>query len=339
MALDSGSILEICLGLMCGSMIGFLILAGGMAGRMKLTIPGSPPTGNPPRGTWRRAGWIHVFDQFERAVRFRFGKLQGESSYGLRFRLPIVDEFIIVDIRDRPENIPGQVCITRDNVSIKVDGVVYWKVFQPTLSVMSVADPSTVIRQATESMLRVVVGEYSLDELLQRRDIISNRMEELLDEFSHNIGIDITRVDITDVTIPTDLQRAMAREAEAQREKRARLRKAEGEVEAVKNLAHAAHTLNKNPELLELRRLESVSELGMEQATLISLLLPYDYGPPGDTARNANYTHDDNEKYLEEIGIDDETLKEVIGLSEEDSTQLMEKAEESLAEKSEETES
>ena len=326
------SLFEICLGLVCGSMIGFLILAGGMAGRMKMSVIGAPPSGNPPRGTWRRAGWVHVFDQFERAVRFRFGKLQGESSYGLRFRLPIVDEFIIVDIRDRPENIPGQVCITRDNVSIKVDGVVYWKVFQPTLSVMSVADPSTVIRQATESMLRVVVGEYSLDELLQRRDIISNRMEELLDEFSHSIGIDITRVDITDVTIPTDLQRAMAREAEAQREKRARLRKAEGEVEAVKNLAHAAHTLNQNPELLELRRLQAVSELGMEQATLISLLLPYDFGQSDGVGSNVRYSHEDNTEYLRQIGLDADALKEVVGISEDDNLDLMEKAEESSGE-------
>ena len=321
------AIIEICLGLMCGTMIGFLILAGGMAGRMKMSVIGAPPSGNPPRGTWRRAGWVHVFDQFERAVRFRFGKLQGESSYGLRFRLPIVDEFLIVDIRDRPENIPGQVCITRDNVSIKVDGVVYWKVFQPTLSVMSVADPSTVIRQATESMLRVVVGEYSLDELLQRRDIISNRMEELLDEFTHSIGIDITRVDITDVTIPTDLQRAMAREAEAQREKRARLRKAEGEVEAVKNLAHAAHTLNQNPELLELRRLQAVSELGMEQATLISLLLPYDFGQLSGVPDGSKYTHEENTNYLKQIGLDSDSLKEVVGISEKDSQNLMQKAE------------
>ena len=324
------SMIEIFFGICCGTLVGFLILAGGMAGRMKMSVIGAPPSGNPPRGTWRRAGWVHVFDQFERAVRFRFGKLQGESSYGLRFRLPIVDEFVIVDIRDRPENIPGQVCITRDNVSIKVDGVVYWKVFQPTLSVMSVADPSTVIRQATESMLRVVVGEYSLDELLQRRDIISNRMEELLDEFSHNIGIDISRVDITDVTIPTDLQRAMAREAEAQREKRARLRKAEGEVEAVKNLAHAAHTLNENPELLELRRLQAVSELGMEQATLISLLLPYDYGQLGGVTAGTRYSHEDNANYLKQIGLDHDELKEMIGISEEDSEQLMEKAEESI---------
>ena len=215
---------------------------------------------------------------------------------------------MIVDIRDRPENIPGQVCITRDNVSIKVDGVVYWKVIDPVRSVMSVSDPSNIIRQATMSSLRVAIGEFSLDELLMRREIISNRMEKLLDQFSHPLGIDITRVDVTDVTIPTDLQRAMAREAEAQRERRARLRRAEGEVEAVKNLAHAAHTLNQNPELLELRRLQAVSELGMEQSTLISLVLPYDYGHLGGGSTDEHRFSDaENQAFLDRLEVKEES--------------------------------
>lgn len=295
---------EVIGGAICGLGIGFILLTMAMAGRNLASPIGGPPTANPPRGTWPRGRWVQVFDQFERAVHFRFGKLRGEKSFGIRFRIPIVDEYMIVDIRDRPENIPGQVCITRDNVSIKVDGVVYWKVIEPVRAVMSTADPSTIIRQVTMSTLRAVIGEFSLDELLMRRDVISNRMETLLDQFSHPLGIDITRVDVTDVTIPTDLQRAMAREAEAQRERRARLRRAEGEVEAVKNLAHAAHTMNKHPELLELRRLQAVSELGMEQSTLISLVLPYDYGHLGGGSKDKQrYSDDDNQAYLDSLEV------------------------------------
>ena len=262
------------------------------------------PSAYSPRGTWPRRGVFTVLDQYERAARFTFGKPAGVNSVGIAIRFPFIQEFLLVDIRDRPENIPGQVCITRDNVSIKVDGVVYWKVIDPMTSVLAVSNPSNVIRQATMSVLRVVIGEYALDELLSKREVISLRMEKLLDTFSHPLGIDISRIDITDVVIPTDMQRAMAREAEAQRERRARLRRAEGEVEAVKNLAHAAHTMQQNPELLELRRLQTVGELGMEQHTLITLVLPYDFGNIGGGGRHLRtFTIDDNTGFLEALKV------------------------------------
>ena len=237
-----------------------------------------------------------------------------EAGVGIRFRVPIMEELIAVDIRDRPENIPNQVCISRDNVFIKVDGVVYWKIFQPLNAVLSVSDPAAIIRNATMANLRVVIGEFTLDELLQKRELIAHRLEELLDGFSRPIGIDISRVDITDVVIPHDMQRAMAREAEAQRERRARLIRAQGEVEAVKNLSHAAHTLAKNPELLELRRLQTVGELGMEQSTLITLVLPYDYGHlGGGRAGDAKkFTDADNDAYLESLGISLDEVEVVI---------------------------
>ena len=197
--------------------------------------------------------------------------------------------------------------MTVQRTSLEVDGVVYWKVIDPMTSVLAVSDPATVIRQATMSALRVVIGEFTLDELLSKRETIANRMEHILDTFSLPLGIDITRIDITDVVIPTDMQRAIAREAEAQRERKARLRRAEGEVEAVKNLAHAANTLAQNPELLELRRLQTVGELGMEQHTLISLVLPYDYGRLGGTGKNAknDFTDEENDAYLENLSIID----------------------------------
>ena len=294
-------IFEAFCGLLVGGLAALLLLGLKAAGGMFATA-GGDPTGHPPRGTWPRRGWITVLDQYERAVKFRFGKRVKVTGPGLSFRWPIIDEFLLVDIRDRPENIPGQICITRDNVSIKVDGVVYWKVIDPMTSVMEVSQPANVIRQATMSCLRTVIGEYTLDELLSKREIISKRMEEVLDNFSHSLGIDISRIDITDVVIPTDMQRAMAREAEAQRERKARLRRAEGEVEAVKNLAHAANTMEKNPELLELRRLQTVGELGMEQHTLITLVLPYDYGNLGGGGRHlASYTEEENDAFLETV--------------------------------------
>ncbi len=291
--------------LFCGIIIGIgaaaLILALKAAGGM-FTAAGGEPTAYPPRGTWPRRGWITVLDQYERAIKFRFGKPVKLNGVGLAFRWPIIDMFLAVDIRDRPENIPGQVCITRDNVSIKVDGVVYWKVIDPMTSVLAVSDPATVIRQATMSTLRVVIGEYTLDELLSKRETIASRMEDILDTFSLPLGIDITRIDITDVVIPTDMQRAIAREAEAQRERKARLRRAEGEVEAVKNLAHAANTMAENPELLELRRLQTVGELGMEQHTLITLVLPYDYGRLGGVGKGIKaFTIEDNEAFLSSL--------------------------------------
>ena len=317
--------MAVVLELFCGVIIGLfaaaLILGLKAAGGM-FTVAGGEPTAHPPRGTWPRRGWITVLDQYERAIKFRFGKPVKLNGVGLGFRWPIIDMFLAVDIRDRPENIPGQVCITRDNVSIKVDGVVYWKVIDPMTSVLAVSDPATVIRQATMSTLRVVIGEYTLDELLQKRETIANRMEDILDTFSLPLGIDITRIDITDVVIPTDMQRAIAREAEAQRERKARLRRAEGEVEAVKNLAYAANTMAENPELLELRRLQTVGELGMEQHTLITLVLPYDYGKLGGVGKGIKgFTIEDNEAFLaslKTINADDllqtdADLSEVIG--------------------------
>nr|AIF02202.1 membrane protease subunit stomatin/prohibitin-like protein [uncultured marine group II/III euryarchaeote KM3_155_E06] len=296
-------ILESLCGLLCGGMVAALILGMKAAGGMYAASSGDP-TGYSPRGTWPRRGVFTVLDQYERAARFTFGKASGVNSVGIAIRFPFIQEFVLVDIRDRPENIPGQVCITRDNVSIQVDGVVYWKVIEPMTSVLAVSDPSNVIRQATMSVLRVVIGEYALDELLSKREVISLRMEKLLDTFSHPLGIDISRIDITDVVIPTDMQRAMAREAEAQRERRARLRRAEGEVEAVKNLAHAAHTMQQNPELLELRRLQTVGELGMEQHTLITLVLPYDFGNIGGGGRHLRtFTVEDNMGFLDALGI------------------------------------
>ena len=302
--------LESLCGLLCGGLVAVLILGLKAAGGMYATSSGDPSAYSP-RGTWPRRGVFTVLDQYERAARFTFGKPAGVNSVGIAIRFPFIQEFLLVDIRDRPENIPGQVCITRDNVSIKVDGVVYWKVVEPMTSVLAVSNPSNVIRQATMSVLRVVIGEYALDELLSKREVISLRMEKLLDTFSHPLGIDISRIDITDVVIPTDMQRAMAREAEAQRERRARLRRAEGEVEAVKNLAHAAHTMQQNPELLELRRLQTVGELGMEQHTLITLVLPYDFGNIGGGGRHLRtFTIDDNTGFLEALKItEDEALE------------------------------
>ncbi len=305
--------------LCCSFNIGLAIMALFIGGGGAIMVPpGSPPSGFAPRGTWPRRGiapfsWT-VLDQFERGVRFRWGKPKSEVGVGLRYRVPIMEELIVVDIRDRPENIPNQVCISRDNVSIKVDGVVYWKVFQPMNAVLSVSNPSAIIRNATMANLRVVIGEFSLDELLQKREIISHRLEELLDSFSRPLGIDISRVDITDVVIPHDMQRAMAREAEAQRERRARLIRAQGEVEAVKNLSHAAHTLAKNPELLELRRLQTVGELGMEQSTLITLVLPYDYGHLGGgrSKDEKRFSDADNDAFLESIGVSADAVEVLI---------------------------
>ncbi len=297
-------VFELCCGLVVGVLGALLILGLKAAGGM-YAVAGGEPSGHPPRGTWPRRGWIAVLDQYERAVKFRFGKFNKVNNVGLAFRWPIIDQFLAVDIRDRPENIPGQICITRDNVSIKVDGVVYWKIVDPKTAVLQVSDPASVIRQATMSALRVVIGEFTLDELLSKREIIAHRMESVLDNFSQPLGIDISRIDITDVVIPSDMQRAMAREAEAQRERRARLRRAEGEVEAVKNLAHAANTMEKNPELLELRRLQTVGELGMEQHTLISLVLPYDYGNLGGGRPRgvSEFSEEENDAFLESIKV------------------------------------
>jgi len=303
MAITGLFILESLCGLLCGGLVAALILGLKAAGGVFGTSSGEP-TGYSPRGTWPRRGVFTVLDQYERAPKFTFGKPAGVNSVGVAIRFPFIQEFLLVDIRDRPENIPGQVCITRDNVSIQVDGVVYWKVIDPMKAVLAVSDPSNVIRQATMSALRIVIGEYTLDELLSKREVISLRMEKLLDQFCAPLGIDISRIDITDVVIPTDMQRAMAREAEAQRERKARLRRAEGEVEAVKNLAHAAYIMQKNPELLELRRLQTVGELGMEQHTLITLVLPYDFSNIGGGGRHlSSFTLDDNKDFLEMLVI------------------------------------
>ena len=153
-------LLESLCGLLCGGLVAVLILGLKAAGGMYATSSGDPSAYSP-RGTWPRRGVFTVLDQYERAAKFTFGNPAGVNSVGIAIRFPFIQEFLLVDIRDRPENIPGQVCITRDNVSIKVDGVVYWKVIDPMTSVLAVSNPSNVIRQATMSVLRVVIGELA----------------------------------------------------------------------------------------------------------------------------------------------------------------------------------
>jgi regulator of protease activity HflC (stomatin/prohibitin superfamily) len=220
---------------------------------------------------------IRVVKEYERGVIFRLGRLIGAKGPGLFFVIPVLDRMRVIDLRIRTVDIPPQESMTRDNVTVRVNAVLYYKVSDPLKAVNDVENYAVATSQGAQTTLRNVIGQYMLDDLLKNRDVVNGRLKAIIDEMSDPWGIKVVEVETKDLEIPSTMQRAMAKEAEAEREKRARIIKAEGELEATKKLSFAADDILKNPAILELRRMQMITEVGVEQNTTTIILMPSEF--------------------------------------------------------------
>lgn len=215
--------------------------------------------------------------EYQRGVIFRLGRFKHVKGPGLYWVIPLIDQKVRVDIRTATVDIESQETVTRDSVTIKVNAVLYYKVENPERAIITVKDFSAATYQAALTTLRNVIGQHILDEVLKDRDKINKAVREIVDQITDPWGLKVELVEMKDVEIPQTMQRAMAKEAEAVREKRSRLIKAEAEQEASQKLTDAAQHIAENPAALELRRMQMISEVGVEHNTTTIILMPSDF--------------------------------------------------------------
>lgn len=220
---------------------------------------------------------LKVDREYERGVIFRLGRLHRIKGPGMYWIVPVIDQRAKVDIRTKTVDIEPQETVTADSVTIRVNAVLYYRVIDPDKAIARVEDYRMAVYQTAMTTLRNVVGQNILDDILQNRDKINFKVQEIVDEVTEPWGIAVERVEMKDVEIPPTMQRAMAKEAEAIREKRARIIKAEAEQDASLKLASASQSIMANPAALELRRLQMLTEIGAENNTTTLLMMPSDF--------------------------------------------------------------
>ncbi len=219
---------------------------------------------------------IKIVPEYERGVVFRLGRLVGPRGPGLFFLIPIFERMVRVDQRVITMDVPAQEVITLDNVTIKVNAVLYFMVVNPNLAVVKVMDYIRATMQIAQTTLRSAVGQVDLDTLLAHREKLNERLQKIIDEQTEPWGVKVTIVEIKDVELPQSMQRAMAKQAEAEREKRAKIIHAAGEFEASKMLAEAADVIAREPVTLQLRYLQTLTEIAVEKNSTIIFPLPVD---------------------------------------------------------------
>ncbi len=219
---------------------------------------------------------LKIDREYERGVIFRLGRFKDIKGPGMYWIIPLADAKTQVDMRTKTVDIAPQEAVTADSVTIKVNAVLFYRILDPYKAINKVEDYKVAVYQAAMTTLRNVVGQNILDDILQQRDKINFKVQEIVDEITEPWGIEIERVEIKDVEIPLAMQRAMAKEAEAVREKRARLIKASAEREASIELAQASQKIMENPAALELRRLQMLTEIGAENNTTTLVMMPSD---------------------------------------------------------------
>jgi regulator of protease activity HflC (stomatin/prohibitin superfamily) len=220
---------------------------------------------------------IKVVQEYERGVIFRLGRLVGAKGPGLFFIIPIVDRMVKVDLRVITLDIPSQDCITNDNVTVKVNAVAYYRVVDPERAVVAVEDFRRATWQIAQTSLRNVIGQSQLDELLAHREKINEQLQSIIDEQTEPWGVKVSIVEVKDVELPQTMQRAMARQAEAEREKRAKIIHAEGEYQASQQLAAAASVIGSQPSAIQLRYLQTLTEIAVEKNSTIIFPVPIEF--------------------------------------------------------------
>ncbi len=219
---------------------------------------------------------IRIIKQYERGILFRLGRCRGVKEPGLTVLIPFVDDLLVLDLRVLSIDVARQDTMSRDNVPVTVDAVVYMRIIDPERAVLSVEDAQQSTYLIAQTSLRSVIGETSLDELLGARETVNGRLKELIDRQVIAWGVDVPIVEIKEVSLPETMKRAMAMEAESERERRARLIKAEGEVQASNRLIEAARILGSDPHGMQLRYLQALNEVSSERSTFVVFPLPVD---------------------------------------------------------------
>ncbi|MBU0614654.1 MAG: slipin family protein [Nanoarchaeota archaeon] len=217
---------------------------------------------------------LKVVNQYERGVKFTLGKYSGIMDPGLRMVIPVFQKWNRVDIRTKTIDVPDQDAITKDNVSIKVNAVLYYKVSDAKRAIVEVEQFNYATSQLAQTTMRDVVGEVTLDELLSKRDQVSKRIREIVDKATDPWGIKVESVELKHVELPEQLKRTIGKEAEAEREKRAVIIKAQGEVFAAENMAKAAGMLSKSAGALHLRTLQTLNDLSSDQSNTVVFAVP-----------------------------------------------------------------
>ncbi|NHW89183.1 MAG: slipin family protein [Archaeoglobales archaeon] len=217
---------------------------------------------------------IRIVKEYERGVIFRLGRLVGAKGPGLFFILPLADSMMKVDLRTVTYDVPPQEVVTKDNVTVKVNAVVYYRVVDPTKAVTEVYDYKYATAQIAQTTLRSIIGQAELDEVLSERDKLNIKIQQIIDEATSSWGIKVTAVEIKDVELPEEMRRVMAMQAEAERERRSKIIRAEGEYQAAMKLKEAAEVLAKSEGALFLRYLQTLNEVAAEKNTTIILPIP-----------------------------------------------------------------
>ncbi len=246
------------------------------------------------------AGSVHVLREYERAVVFRLGRLVGLRGPGLVLLIPVVDRMVRVGLRTVTLNIPAQEVITRDNVPARVTAVAYFRVIDASRSVIEVEDYLSATLQIAQTSLRSVLGKAELDTLLSERERLNEDLQQVIDQQTEPWGVKVNTVEIKDVEIPENMQRAIARQAEAERERRAKIINAEGEFQASAKLADAADVISRNPVTLQLRYLQTLLEMGSANNSTVVVPLPLDILRPFLAATQAPVSAPDAEAKREQ---------------------------------------
>ncbi len=223
---------------------------------------------------------IKILSEYERGVIFRLGRLIATKGPGIIFLIPIVDRMVKVSLRTVVLDVPPQDVITKDNVSIKVNAVVYFRVVQPDKAIVSVENYIYATSQLAQTTLRSILGQFELDDLLGQRDKINHQLQEIIDQHTEPWGIKIANVEVKQIDLPPEMQRAMAKQAEAERERRAKVVHAEGEFQASQKLADAAQVIERNPIALQLRYLQTLTEIASENNSTTIFPVPIDLLTP-----------------------------------------------------------
>ena len=220
---------------------------------------------------------VKIVTEFERGVIFRLGRLVGAKGPGLFLIIPFVDRMVKVDLRVVTMDVPSQEVITKDNVTVRVNAVVYFRVVDPESSVVKVLDHIRATSQISQTTLRNVLGQSELDELLAQREKLNQSLQKIIDEHTDPWGVKVSTVEIKEVELAEEMKRSMAAQAEAERERRAKIIHAEGELQASEKLAQAAHIIGREPTAIQLRFLSTLSEIASEKNSTILFPMPIEF--------------------------------------------------------------
>src|SRR3954462_3800122 len=226
------------------------------------------------------AASIRILREYERGVIFRLGRLIAQKGPGLILLIPFIDQMVRVDLRTITLNVPPQEVITRDNVTVRVNAVAYFRVLDPNRAITEVENFLLATSQIAQTTLRSVLGKAELDSLLSERERLNLELQQIIDEQTEPWGVKVSTVEVKDVELPPDMQKAMSRQAEAERERRAKIIAADGEFQASEKLSQAANIISLNPATLQLRYLQTLVDIGVNQNSTIVFPLPLDMVKP-----------------------------------------------------------